>query len=176
MNRPVVEQLGGAGLSDDPRQDRAGAHVTTSKAHLVEEECDLGPARRKPHVRRHGDDRARAGADTLDRGNDRLRASPHRLDEVAGHPRKRGQRLGVHLHERTDDLEHIAAGREIGTGACHDDGLDRIIERASAKEIGEFAIALEGQRILPFGTVERDCRDTVDYGQQEMLRRIVRKR
>ncbi|MGY4350347.1 hypothetical protein ACVWXM_006840 [Bradyrhizobium sp. GM7.3] len=65
---------------------------------------------------------------------------------------------------------------KIGTSASHDDGLDRIVEGAGAKEIGEFAIALEGQRILPFRAIERHGCNTIDDGQQEVLRRIVRKR
>src|SRR5438445_2958432 len=33
-----IEQLGGARLADDARQDRAGAHVAAGQSHLVEEE------------------------------------------------------------------------------------------------------------------------------------------
>src|SRR5207248_6723918 len=35
-----IEQLGSAGLPDDPRQDRAGAHVATGKSHLVEQRSE----------------------------------------------------------------------------------------------------------------------------------------
>ena len=104
-------------MPDDARQDRAGAHVAAGKADLVEQERDLGAGSRQTHVRRHGDDRARAGADALDRGDDRLRAGPHRLDQIAGHAGEGGEALGVHLHQRADDLEHIAAGGKIAAGA-----------------------------------------------------------
>src|SRR3954465_1167990 len=33
-----------------------------------------------------------------------------RLDQIAGHARERGEAFGVHLHQRADDLEHVAAG------------------------------------------------------------------
>ena len=38
----MIEQLGGAALADDARQDRAGAHVAAGKADAVEQERDLG--------------------------------------------------------------------------------------------------------------------------------------
>src|SRR5204862_7585073 len=79
-----VEQLAGAALADDPRQHRARAHVAAGEADAVEEERGLAPRGADAQVARHRQDRAGAGADAVDRGDDRLRADAHRLDEVAG--------------------------------------------------------------------------------------------
>ena len=42
MHAAGIEQLGGAALADDARQDRAGAHVAAGKPDAVEQERDLG--------------------------------------------------------------------------------------------------------------------------------------
>jgi tRNA(Ile2) C34 agmatinyltransferase TiaS len=83
-----VEQLARAALADDPRQHRARAHVAAGEADAVEEERGLGARGADAQVARHRQDRAGAGADAVDRGDDRLRADAHRLDEVAGHARE----------------------------------------------------------------------------------------
>ena len=80
------QQFGGAALADDPRQDRAGAHVAAGEADAGEQEGGLRLRRRDPDVRGHRQDRAGAGADAVERRDDRLRAGAHRLDQVAGHP------------------------------------------------------------------------------------------
>ncbi len=72
---PGQEQLGGAALADDSRQDRAGAHVAAGQADAREEECSACLGRREPDVGRHREDRAGACADPVDRGDDRLRGS-----------------------------------------------------------------------------------------------------
>ena len=92
------------------------------------------------------------------------------------HAGESGETLGVHLDQRSDDFEHVAARGEIATGAGHDDGLDFFIHRAGAEEIGELAIALESQRILSLRPVQRHGGDAVDHGEQEMLWRIIRQR
>ncbi len=112
-----IEQLRRPRLADDARQDRAGAHVAAGKTHLVEQERDLGSRGGQTHVGGHGDDRARAGADAVNRRDDRLWTGPHRLDEIAGHAGKDGKALGIHLDQRANDLEHIAARRKITAGA-----------------------------------------------------------
>ena len=160
-------------MPDDPRQDRAGAHIATGEADLVEQKRDLGTNSGEPHVGCHRDDRTRAGTDSLDRGYNRLRAGPHRLDEIAGHTGEGDQALGIHLHQRADDLEHIAAGGEIAASAGHHDHLDLIIGCACAEEIRELAIAFEGQRIFPLGTVERHGCYAVGHDQQEVVGRII---
>src|SRR5713101_111616 len=111
-----IEQLRRPRLPDDARQDRTGAHVAAGKADLVEQERDLGSRSRQADIGRHGDDRARSGADAVDGSYDRLWAGPHRLDEVAGHPGEGGEALGIHLDQRADDLEHIAARRKVAAG------------------------------------------------------------
>jgi hypothetical protein len=104
-----IEQLRSPRLPDDARQDRTRPHVAAGKTDLVEQERDLGASGRQTHVRRHCDDRACAGANPLNRRDDRLRTGPHRLAKVAGHAGEGSEAFGVHLHQRADDLEHIAA-------------------------------------------------------------------
>src|SRR5664279_1939368 len=99
---------------------------------------------------------AGAGADAFDRGNDRLRTGAHHLDQIAGHAGKSGQALGVHFHQRANDLEHIAAGGKIAAGAGDHHGLDFVIHGAGAEEIRQFPVTLEGQRILALGAVQGD--------------------
>ena len=69
-----IEKFGGAALADDPRQDRAGAHVAAGKADAVEQKRGLRLRRCDANVGSHGDDRAGAGGDAVDRGNNRLAA------------------------------------------------------------------------------------------------------
>ena len=87
-----VEQLGGAALADDARQDRAGAHVAAGEPDAGEQEGRLRLGRGEAQVGGHGDDRAGAGAHAVDRRDDRLAAADHRLHQVAGHARE-GQQL-----------------------------------------------------------------------------------
>src|SRR3984957_8219388 len=83
-----IEQLRGPRLADDARQDRTRPPVASGQSTLIEQDRALGASRGEPQVGRHGDDRAGARADTLDRRDDRLRTGPHRLDEIAGHAGK----------------------------------------------------------------------------------------
>jgi hypothetical protein len=122
MNAAGIEQLRRAGLADDARQDRAGAHVAAGEADAVEQEGDLG-AGAQTHVGGHRHDRAGAGADAFHGGDDRLRAGAHRLDQIAGHAREGGEILGLHRDQRADDLEDVAARREIAAGTGDDDAL-----------------------------------------------------
>ena len=48
----------------------------------------------------HRQDRAGAGADAVDRRDDRLRAGAHRLDEIAGHARESEQLGHRHFGQR----------------------------------------------------------------------------
>ena len=63
------------------------------------------------------------------RGDDRLRAGAHRLDQVAGHAREGEQARHVHLGQRADDLVHVAARAEIAAGAGDHHGLDVVARR-----------------------------------------------
>jgi hypothetical protein len=51
----------------------------------VNRKAVFASGRRKTQIRGHGDDRARANADTVHGGDDRLAAADHRLDQIAGH-------------------------------------------------------------------------------------------
>ena len=111
------KQLRSAAQADDARQHGASAHVAAGQAHPVEQECHLGGCCTDAKIRRHGQDRAGSGADAIHRGDDGLRASAHRLDQIARHLGESQKPLGVFLHQRADDLEHIAAGAEIAAFA-----------------------------------------------------------
>ena len=63
-----IEKFGGAALADDPRQDRAGAHIAAGEADAVEQKRGLRLRRCDADVGGHGDDRAGAGGDAVDRG------------------------------------------------------------------------------------------------------------
>ena len=108
-----VKQFGGAALADDARQDRTRPHVAAGEPDPVEQERGLRGGRGEAQIRGHGDDGAGAGGDAVDRGDDRLAAMEHGLDQVAGHARERQQLIHLHGNERADDLMHVAAGAEI---------------------------------------------------------------
>src|SRR5215204_6241485 len=171
-----VEELRRPALADDAGQDRAGAHVAAGESDLVEQERDLRPWRANADVGGHCDDGAGPGADAVDSGDDRLRRGPHRLDELAGHAREGGQPLRAHLDQRPDDLEHVAAGREIAAGAGDHHRLHRVVLLAGKEEVGELAVAREGERVLALRAVERDRRDLVLDREQEMRRPVARER
>ena len=127
-----VKQFGGAALADDARQDRARPHVAAGKADAIEQERGLRGGRREAQIRSHGDDGAGAGRDAVDRGDDRLAAMEHGLDQIAGHAREGEQLLCVHGDQRADDLVHVAAGAEIAAVGQEHDGVDVVrIEQAS---------------------------------------------
>jgi hypothetical protein len=99
-----VEELRRAALADDARQHGAGAHVAARKAHTCEQEGASRLRRGKPEVRGHGDDGACADCHPVHRRDYRLAAGQHRLDEVAGHPRKGQEVLHRLSDQRTDDI------------------------------------------------------------------------
>ena len=135
-----------------------------------EQEGGLCLRRRKTQVRRHGDDRAGADADTVDGGNDRLAATDHRLDQIAGHAGEGEQVLHVHLHQRTDDVMDIAARAEIAAIGGEDDDIDIAGVDQSAEHVAQFGITVEGQRILAIGPVKTDSGDAVLHVPKEVLR------
>ena len=143
---------------------------------MLNRNATFAPWRRKTEIRGHGDDGAGTRADALDRRNDRLRRGAHGLHQFAGHAREGGKPLRVHVDERADDLEHIAAGREIAARSCHDDSFDVLVLGAGMEEVRQLAIALERERILLVRAVERDRRDGSIDRQQEVPRLVGRER
>ena len=106
---PGEEQFRGAALADEPRQDRAGAHVAAGEADTGEEERGLGVRMGDAQIRGHGDDRAGADADALERSDDRLRTGAHRLDQIPGHPGELKQARHRHFGQRADNFVDVAA-------------------------------------------------------------------
>src|SRR6185437_13382352 len=150
------QELGGAAAADDPRKDRAGAHVRARQA-----EADVAG---------HGEDRAGAGAHALDRRDDRLRTAAHRADQVAGHAGEANEAAAVHLRQRADDLVDVAARAEIAARAADHDDLHMIAVVELVEGGAQFLIAFEGQRVLLLRPVESDGRDAVLELPLEMLR------
>ena len=119
------------------------------------------------------DHRAGAGADAVDRRDDRLRAAADRLDEVAGHARE-GEQLGHrHLRQRPDDLVHVAAGAEVAAGAGDDDGANVLGARQRAEQVAQLGVRLERQRILLLGAIEGHRRDAIDDLPAEVAGRVI---
>ena len=116
------------------------------------------PRRPETHIRRQCDHRAGAGAHAVDRGDDRLRAVAHRLDEIAGHPGEREQLRRRHLRQRPDDLVDVAARAEVAAGAADHHALHVARVDESAEEIAQLRVRVERQRILLLRPVERDRR------------------
>jgi hypothetical protein len=62
------------------------------------------------------------------------------------------EQLGhLHLHQRADDLVHVAAAAEVAAGAGEDHGLDVGGVDQLAEQVAQFAVGLEGQRVLAVG-------------------------
>jgi hypothetical protein len=70
---PRVQQLGGAALADDARQQAAGAHVGAGQADAREQERRLRRRRAQAPVGRQRHHRAGPGAHAVDGGHHRLR-------------------------------------------------------------------------------------------------------
>ena len=117
----------------------------------------------------HREDRAGPDADPVDRGHDRLRAGPQRLDHRAGHAGEGEQLRHRAPRQRLDDLEHVAARAEIAAGAGQHDRLDVLGMAQRLEGALQLGVALEGQRILALGPVERERRDLVLDRPAEVL-------
>ena len=65
----------------------------------------------------------------------------------------------VIFDQRADDLVHVAAGAEIAAGAGDDERLESLSLRGGAEQVAQLGVAVEGQRVLLVGPVERDRRD-----------------
>ena len=140
-------------------KNSARPHISAGEADPREQKRRLGLRRREPQIGGHGENCARAGADPVDRGDDRLRAFAHRLDDVSGHSRECNQVRHFHFGQRFDDLEDVAARGEVSASArqhdrAHIRGMGQI-----AEEIAELSIGVEGQRILAFRPIEPHRRD-----------------
>ena len=131
----------------------------------------LRARRGEADVAGHGEDRASARANAFDRGDDRLRAGAHRLDQVAGHARELQQPGVVHFRQRADDLVDVAARAEIAARAANARRLSPACVGQRAEGVAQLGIAFERQRVLPLRPVERDRRDAVRELPQEVLRR-----
>ena len=116
---------------------------------------------RQTQVRCHGDDSASTNADAIDGRNDGLAAMDDRLDQIAGHAGEFEQALHIHLHQRPDNIVHIAAGTEIAPIGAKDHGFDVVGIGEGAETVAKFGITVERQRVLALRAVERNDRNAV---------------
>jgi hypothetical protein len=156
-------------LPDDAGEDGASAHVAAGEPDAGEQKGGARFRRGEADVGGHGDDRAGADADPVDRGDDRLAAADHRLDEIAGEPGEGEQALGIHRDERADDVVDIAAGREVSAVRAEHDGLDIFGLGEGAEGIAKLTVAVEGERVLAVRPVQGDERDGAVHVPAEML-------
>jgi hypothetical protein len=148
--------------------------VGTGKTDTDKKECDLAPRCPQSEVARHGEDRTGANTDAIHRGDDRLRAGAHRLHQVACHLRESEKCLPIarllHLLQPADDVAHVAAAAEVSAGTGNHHSPDIVYMLECEERIGELAICLESQRILPLRTIECDGGDAVAHLPREMNR------
>src|SRR6185437_4005446 len=126
----------------------------------------------EPEVGHHGENGAGTGAHAIDRSDDGLRAGPHCLHDLTGHPRELEKPLGSPLRQRPYDLVHIAARAEVASGAGDDQRPHRVRCSQCAEKVSQLCVRVERQRVLAVRTVERHYTDTLVQMPLEMLRRI----
>src|SRR5262249_50894000 len=79
----------------------------------------------------------------------------------------------LHLDQRLDDLEHVAAGAKITAGAGDDECLHRLLLGGRAEKADDLRVALEGERILLIGPVDGDRCDLSGDREANMARLVV---
>ncbi len=67
---------------------------------------------------------------------------------------------------------HVAAGTEIAAGAGDDDRLDVLGIGQAAKQVAQFGIGLERQRIFTFRPIQGQCCHAVLHREAEMGRTV----
>src|SRR5262249_29629172 len=82
----------------------------------------------------------------------------------------------LHLDQRLDDFEHVAAGAEIAACAGDDERLDGFLPGGRAEEIDDLGVALKGEWVLLVGAVERDGGDLAGERKANGARLVVRQR
>jgi hypothetical protein len=163
------EELGGAAVADEPREEVRRPHVTAGEPDLGEEEGEPRLRRADPEVGGDRDHAAGAGRDPLDAGDDRDRALAHRPDHVTGHLGEAHQAGGVHLDQLADDLVDVAAAAEALALATDHEHPGVAAVRQLGQEVAEVGVALEGERVQLLGPVEGHRGDPVGDGEVEVL-------
>ena len=128
-------------------------------------------------VGRHRQDRAGAGADAVDRGDDRLRAGAHRLDQVAGHARER-QQLAASSAWTSGPMISCTSPPEqkLSPAPVRTTDLARRSRGAGAEQVAQLGVRVEGERVLALGAVERDRGDAAVQRPLEVLRAVAGER
>ncbi len=79
-------------------------------------------------------------------------------------------------HQRADDFVHIAARAEVAAGAGDHDGLHVVGPFELVKQVAQFGVAVEGERVLALRAVQRDGADLVFHFPEEVGRLVIRQR
>ena len=122
----------------------------------------------QPEVGGQRDDRAGAGGDAVDRGDDRERALAHGLDHRAGHPGELEQLGGLHP-QLADDLLDVAARAEAAALAGDDERAHVAAVRQLGEQVAEVGVDVEGQRVELLRAVKRHRGDAVVDVEVEVL-------
>ena len=161
----TIQQIASTSIADDSREDGAGAHVRSTQTDAGKEECDLTARRPVAEVAGHGDDRSGSSAYPIHGCDDRLWAGAHGGDESSRHPCECEELIRplcfTHAHERTNDLVNVAARAEVAARPSHHDDVDVRRLRELTEGVGQFAIRLEGERVLLVRAVQCTRRDAL---------------
>ena len=97
----------------------------------------------------------------------------HRLNYRTGHLRKLVQACLVTFSQWFNDFKHITTGAEIAPSTGHHNGTDLVTITQLFKDIPQFGVGLECQRIFSLRTIQRNCRDPVGDLPTEVLGLII---
>ena len=103
------QQLGRSPLANQARQQSASTHVATGQTDPGKQERRLGAFGAQAKIAGQRNHRAGAGTDAVNCSDDRLRATAHRQNHVAGHAGEFEQLGHFHRDQRADDFVNIAA-------------------------------------------------------------------
>ncbi len=129
-----VEQLRRPPLADDAGQDGAGPHVTPSKPTRLKRKATFAfsvPMRMSEAMAMIAPAPAQTPsiAATIGCGQPRIAFTSSPVSSCEGH-----EALRIHLDQRADDLEHVAAGAEIASRARDHDGLHLLVPPQARKK------------------------------------------
>src|ERR1700678_130499 len=82
----------------------------------------------------------------------------------------------VDFDQRADDLEYVAARGKVAARAGDHDGLDALVLCGRAKQIGDLGIAVERQRVLAVGAIERQRRNLAVDRETDMAGAVIGER
>ena len=94
--------------------------------------------------------------------------SRRRCTTAPGHARELQELARLHRHQGADDLLDVAAGAEAAAGTREQHDLDVVVVLDLGQEVAQVGVDVEGQRVEPLGTRERDREDAIVERDIEM--------